>query len=177
MKRIFVILLSFLVASYAEGKDKDGNPYYEKGYVGNVGLNVGGTIGRYDEIGIMTVHGFSFADGFMLGGGTGILIPLEFDSKERGVSIPVFADAKYSMYDSRISPFFEGKFGLVYSTELGAGLIVSPSLGIDIGRWSVNLSYMFQAYNADRAYDSTIGRFTWTPYRYSSILVGCTWSF
>lgn len=85
MKRIFVILLSFLVASYAEGKDKDGNPYYEKGYVGNVGLNVGGTIGRYDEIGIMTVHGFSFADGFMLGGGTGILIPLEFDSKEREV--------------------------------------------------------------------------------------------
>lgn len=183
MKKLMFLsaVLAFIVSSLSvSAKSRAGNLYYQDRYVGNVNFNIGGTIGHRDELSLLTTHGWAFGNGLFFGGGTGILFPLEFGDRDRGISIPVFADTRYSVMDRNVSPFFELKFGIAYSMELGStGLLASPSMGIDIGRWSVSVSYIFQAYNAYRTYDTTVtpSRMVWTPYRYSTITLGCSWNF
>lgn len=117
------------------------NQYYEKGYLGNVAL--GGTVGLDFDFGsrttLFTTHGYSFGNGAFAGMGTGVI--MDFAGQ---CTIPLFADFKYSFLDKTVSPFIDYKMGISLYNMTYTSLYVSPSVGFDIGRFSLSVGYVFQ---------------------------------
>lgn len=137
---ISVLLCIFTAALYAKP-----NPYFKKGYLGNVELSAGAGTDGFFEPAIMTTHGYSFGKGFFGGFGAGLGVRTDGGY----ANIPFYMDVKYSAFREGVSPFLDMKFGGVYDSLFeSAGIFASPSAGIDIGRWSVFLRYTFRNANA-----------------------------
>lgn len=136
---VLLVMAGLMSAMSAKGKD---NPYFEKGYRGNVELSLGGGVGGFFEPALTTTHGYVFGKGLFAGLGTGI--GLRYDG-EGFANIPFYADVRYSPLRNRISPFVDMKFGGAYDSVFeSVGLYASPAVGIDIGRWSVFIKYTYR---------------------------------
>jgi len=142
-KNIFLLAILSLVMStmMLDAKEKGLNPHYVKGYLGNVAL--GGTVGLDYDFGsrttLFTSHGYSFGNGAFVGMGTGVI--MDFAGQ---CTIPLFADFKYSFLNKTVSPFIDYKMGISLYDMAYTSLYVSPSVGFDIGRFSLSVGYVFQ---------------------------------
>lgn len=138
-----VALLLFASASYAQ----DGHRflYGEPGYAGNISFAIGKDFIQGATVDLLTSHGYSFGNGLYLGMGTGLSVIIDGD----GVfpAIPIFADMKYSFLDRKVSPYVALKAGVSMDTGydyLPICLYLAPSVGIDIGRFSISVNYVYE---------------------------------
>ena len=138
-KTILLILLLVSMAVCSSARGKGGNPYYKTGYRGSIGMHLGGINSYLGEIGFTTIHGKTFGNGVFLGGGIGFSYPVL--DWETCLTVPIFIDAKYSVLNQRVSPFVEAKIGTMFFYGSDVGMFLSPVLGVDIGRWSIFVSY------------------------------------
>ncbi len=144
MKRFMLLLIGAFLLSFTATAQNE-NALYKKGYYGNMELDMGSTFGFSADApdkglnaGILTSHGYSSGYGLYVGAGAGLIFNTEDYSY---ISVPVFADIKYSFIDNDFSPFVSCKIGTVINDELGAGVYCAPSLGVDMKRFSVFLKY------------------------------------
>ena len=137
MKRFLLLFIGAVLLCIVASAQNE-NPLYEKGYYGNIELDVGSTFGfsadapdRGLNAGILTSHGYSSGSGLYVGAGAGLIFNTEHYSY---ISVPVFADIKYSFVDNDFSPFVSCKIGTVINEELGAGVYCAQEdhLGIQI---------------------------------------------
>ena len=140
-KTIVLILLLVSMAVCSSAREKGGNPYYKTGYRGSIGMHLGGRNARLGEIGFTTIHGKTFGNGVFLGGGIGLNYPVLDIDTDMCLTVPIFIDAKYSALDQRVSPFIEAKIGTMFFYGSDWGMFLSPVFGVDIGRWSIFVSY------------------------------------
>ena len=94
--------------------------------------------------GITSSHGYSFGNGLYVGGGAGFAA--EWNGKDEPLYlVPVFADVKYSFINRLASPFVSLKGG-AYADITNSGLrtFANPAVGVDIGRFSINVGYEYQ---------------------------------
>lgn len=133
MKRILTILVCAIFSgmTLASGASKgSGNVLAEKGYAANVGVSVFGGLGIGADL--FTSHGYSFGNGFWLGGGTGLSFPSPYD-----FFLPLYSEVKYSFnVDRNISPFLGAKVGVMTNFEESL-MILNPALGVDVNRFSI----------------------------------------
>lgn len=130
MKRIVLLAMMSLFSLSLIAQNR---LYLAPGYMGNVELGVGFTTSREMNATILTSHGFTNGKGWYFGVGTGL-------SYSYIVTIPFFADVKYSICDGVVSPFVSMKAGTDISAE-SAGVYCSPSVGMDYGNISILLKY------------------------------------
>lgn len=134
---VAILYLAVILNSYAgEKTHKKEYSLDEKGYVGNVGLSL--SSGAMYSIGgsLTTSHGYSFGNGLWMGGGLSLLWPFD-----EAPVVPVFAEAKYAFDLGKVNPFAACKIGVgIGGGEQPLGY-VSPSFGVDYGRWSFFASY------------------------------------
>ena len=143
-KTIVLILLLVSMVICSSAREKRGNPYYKTGYLGSVGLHIGGINAYFSELGFTTIHGKTFGNGVFLGGGIGLGVPFDSYDDRSCMTVPIFIDAKYSVLDKRVSPFIEAKIGTMCIVDSEWGMMISPTLGVDIGRWSIGISYLLR---------------------------------
>lgn len=144
MKRFLLLSIGAVLLCIVASAQNE-NPLYEKGYYGNVELDLGSIVGfkadapdRGINAGVLTSHGYSSGYGLYVGAGAGLIFNTEHYSY---ISIPFFADVKYSFIDNDFSPFVSCKIGTVINDELRAGIYCAPSIGADMKRFSVFLKY------------------------------------
>ena len=141
-KFLTVIAASLMTAISLSAKGEGKNLYYEKGYLGNVA--VGGTVGLSNDFGsrttLLTSHGYSFGNGAFVGLGTGVM--MDFAGQ---CTIPLFTNFKYSFINNTVSPFIDYKMGGSIYDMSSVNLFVSPSVGVDVGRFSFSIGYILQA--------------------------------
>ena len=143
MKKLF---LSIALIALCVGAMAQQSYSFRKGYRGDVAL--GGAVGitkgvRNDAFSLSTTHGYSFGDGLFVGAGAGLNV---LTSAE--VTIPVYFVGKYTFMDNRISPFMDCRVGweaLVYNRDHGVAFVVSPAVGVDLGRFSLRAGYLCEA--------------------------------
>lgn len=140
MKKLILVLCVALIAVSVAAQESFS---YRKGYRGDVSL--GGSVGvtkgvRNDAISFSTTHGYSFGDGVFVGAGAGVNI-LTTDQ----VTIPVYVVGKYTFLNNNITPFVDCRVGgeaVVYNLDKGRAFIVSPAVGVDLGRFSIRAGYL-----------------------------------
>lgn len=112
------------------------NPLHKKGYYGNVSISAGAGLDRTVSCNLLTSHGCSFGNGFYCGFGTG----LQYNADK--ITLPIFADVRYSILDKLVSPFVAVRAGGVHSfKDKGMSSYLSPYFGIDLGRVSLTISW------------------------------------
>lgn len=139
MKKSIVICLLLTIS--VTGFSQQANHRYEKGYGGNVAV---GIAAGYGFTGMLTTsHGYNFGNGVFLGAGTGVMTNL-YDV----IDIPLFTHLRYSFIPKKVSPFIGAKAGITYFLgRFGLGLTLSPEIGINIGKVSLGLGYMFERFD------------------------------
>ena len=142
MKRLVLIVLGVAMFSIATSAE---NLLYRGGYYGYIEGDFGSTVDiavnapdRGINAGVLTSHGYSSGFGLYVGAGAGLIFNTEHYSY---LSVPIFADVKYSFIDNDFSPFVSCKVGTVINDEFGAGVYCAPSVGVDMKRFSVFLKY------------------------------------
>ncbi len=155
MKKIlktFIVATICLMAQTAvsaeentDSKNSNKNLYFNRGYRANIELNWsnGGKGFGFTHYGLTTSHGYSFGNGLYLGAGLGVIVePHDGPSSDYFFSLPVFADLKYSFINGTVSPFVALRGGMIIGTTYkGFGGYLRPSVGMDIWRFSLTLSY------------------------------------
>lgn len=149
---------------------------YRKGYRGDVSL--GGSVGvtkgvRNDAFSFSTIHGYSFGDGVFVGAGVGVNL-LTTDQ----VTIPVYVVGKYTFLDNNITPFVDCRVGaeaVVYNLDKGRAFIVSPAIGVDLGRFSIRAGYLCEAGRYSYYDKSNPGNVT--PFKLHSVTVSAAVAF
>lgn len=149
---------------------------FRKGYRGDVAL--GGAVGitkgvRNDAFSLSTTHGYSFGDGVFVGAGVGVNI-LTTDQ----VTIPVYVVGKYTFLDNSITPFVDCRVGaeaVVYNLDKGRAFIVSPAIGVDLGRFSIRAGYLCEAGRYSYYDKSNPGNVT--PFKLHSVTVSAAVAF
>ena len=123
------------------------NVGYERGYRADIELSWAGK----SVWGIASSHGFSFGNGLYVGGGAGFGAELtkQADTSESSWKasyfVPVFADIKYSFMKTLASPFVSLRGGAIADiTNLGVRTFASPTVGLDIARFSLKVGYEYQ---------------------------------
>ena len=131
---IFVCLCSHMMISAQE------NTFYGKGHINTV---TAGISLPYYWSSLSISHGHAFGNGLFIGAGVGLdYMSGGMDGHEYSWFVPLFADVKYSFIDKKISPFLDLKGGaLCDCTSSGMGYVLSPSVGLDIWRFSVSIGY------------------------------------
>lgn len=141
--RLFLIAaLSVAMSLCASAADRQ-TPFSSPGYAGNVGLELGGIVDGGFSSAILTEHGYQFGFGLFTGLGTGAIVTPS--SGMSYLAIPFFLDVRYRFLDGKASPFVSMKFGGCYYYDRTVGLYAAPSVGVDIGRWSLFLKYDYRA--------------------------------
>ena len=72
--------------------------------------------------------------------GTGVM--MDFAGQ---CTIPLFTNFKYSFINNTVSPFIDYKMGGSIYDLSSVNLFVSPSVGVDVGRFSFSIGYILQA--------------------------------
>lgn len=162
--RLFLIAaLSVTMSLCASAADRQ-TPFSSPGYAGNVGIELGGIVERGVSAAILTEHGYQFGFGLFTGIGTGVIYTPEAELSI--AAIPFFLDVRYRFMDGEASPFVSMKFGGCYYYDTSFGLYAAPSVGVDIGRWSLFLKYDYRScadavyvYRTEYSYFETRGMF------------------
>ena len=119
--KFFALVALSLVFVTANARD-----YRTSGYMGFVEES---TITDFDNFygGINTTHGYQFNQHMFAGAGAGIIMSYDNTST---VGVPIYADFRYTMLKSKVTPFLEGKIGYA-AADIG-GFYASPAIGVDI---------------------------------------------
>ena len=115
---------------------------YERGYRADIAVSTSIS----EQYTLSTSHGFSFGNGLYVGGGVGFTAEtfLNFEDAPHYL-VPVFADAKYTFLNKRVSPFVSARVGGVFNTEYKMNrMLINPMVGIDVRHFSVGLGYELQ---------------------------------
>ena len=159
MKRILTIIcaIAFSGAALSAQNNADTiraymvNVGYDRGYRADIELSWA----NKSVWGITSSHGFSFGNGFYVGGGAGfgaelaknpvatasvaddVIAPEYSYTPESNWNasyfVPVFADIKYSFMKTLASPFVSMKGGMIADiTNKGARTFANPAVGLDI---------------------------------------------
>lgn len=91
-------------------------------------------------VGLATSHGYQFNPYIFLGAGVGF----NYDFGNKSIFIPVFADFRYNVLNSNITPIFGTKIG--YSVYDGQGVFFNPSIGCRFGlskSFALNLTFNY----------------------------------
>lgn len=139
MKRISFFLFSVLfgIASLAAAP--------KVGYRGFVNIHyLGGNDGVYygwndNGIGISTTHGYQINKHVFVGAGVGVQYH-GMQYFESGVSVPFYADFRFDIGNSSVTPFIEAKAG--YSASTFSGVYLSPTFGVRIPAKAVGINIM-----------------------------------
>ena len=148
MKKNFTISLIALMMSviFCNVNAQSKNASYERGYAPNI--EVGATV--VTDLGTMpsfnTTHGYNFGNGLFVGGGTGMAFSKwDRNGIKNRITVPVYADIKYSFMNKLASPFVELKAGGVFDcSAVGIGYMLRPSIGVDVWKLSFNLGVDIQ---------------------------------
>lgn len=169
MRRLLLSLVSIAMLCISTSAQ---NALYKSGYYGNIELDLGSTFGfsadapdRGLNAGVLTSHGYSSGTGLYVGAGAGLIFNTEHYSY---ISVPVFADIKYSFVDNDFSPFVSCKIGTVINEELGAGVYCAPSVGVDMKRYSVFLKYDCGTGRSSWYSDSKLIKVDYTKHAFSA---------
>lgn len=143
MKKIFMMaiaLLGIVSAAMAEG---NANRHFDKGYAADITLSA--TTNNIFQFN--TSHGYNLGGGFYLGGGAGF--GAEWSAE--GITgdphyVPsLFVDARWSALNKKVSPFVDVKATQYIDLAEGAtNYGVTPSIGLDINRFSIGVGYTFR---------------------------------
>ena len=173
MKKLVLVLCVALITMSVSAQESFS---YRKGYRGDVSL--GGSVGvtkgvRNDAFSFSTIHGYSFGDGVFVGAGVGVNL-LTTDQ----VTIPVYVVGKYTFLDNNITPFVDCRVGaeaVVYNLDKGRAFIVSPAIGVDLGRFSIRAGYLCEAGRYSYYDKSNPGNVT--PFKLHSVTVSAAVAF
>ncbi|MDH6355987.1 hypothetical protein M2132_002338 [Dysgonomonas sp. PH5-45] len=151
MKRIFFLLITLFVITQSYSQNRN------KGYRGFADLgahfNIGDTDAKGTSYNVSTSHGYQFNPHIFLGGGAGF----DYYSDAEEVFIPLFANIRLNLLDSKVSPYFDLKAG--YSVGQSCGIYANPSLGVGIfisPKYVLNLSVSCVAQESERSVDHPI---------------------
>jgi len=144
MKKVFILAIAMIcLSAFSAAAD---SYTYNQGYRGNVGFGVVNESGENMFAGLAnleTNHGYSFGNGLYAGGGIGFYV----HSDSKNAVVPIYAEGKYNFPNFLVSPFVDARVGVTsfVNTEtkkaIGA-FMVSPSVGVDI--WRFSLSWFYQ---------------------------------
>ena len=148
MKKNFTISLIALMMSviFCNANAQSKNASYERGYAPNI--EVGATV--VTDLGTMpsfsTTHGYNFGNGLFVGGGTGMAFSKwDRNGIKNRITVPVYADIKYSFMNKLASPFVELKAGGVFDcSAVGIGYMLRPTIGVDVWKFSFNVGIDIQ---------------------------------
>ena len=147
MRKALLILLfaMFLLPGSADAQNRE-RGYSDVGYWGNVEL-LGGALFPGGEVGVSTTHGCHLGNGVSMGLGAGFYCDLK--AVHHLISVPFFMEAKYSLLDSSKSPYISLRTGFSITNKLSTGAYISPSIGVNINRFSFFLRYGMNLYPTD----------------------------
>ena len=93
-----------------------------------------------------TTHGYNFGNGLFVGGGTGMAFSKwDRNGIKNRITVPVYADIKYSFMNKLASPFVELKAGGVFDcSAVGIGYMLRPTIGVDVWKFSFNVGIDIQ---------------------------------
>ena len=130
-----VLMLSVSFSVFAQNADS----WYNDGYRGSDELETGSTFSRTFVVSVLSSHGYSVGNGLYFGVGAGCTVN---PADNGNLSLPIFADMRYSFIDKPCSPFVDLKLGTsFYIEDVTAGLFIRPSVGVDVRNWSLHLGY------------------------------------
>jgi len=137
--------------------------YVEAGYSVGIDYYDGGFLAR-------AAFGFQFNPHIFAGLGVGLsFYDYEgyYDDSEESMTLPIFANFRYTMLNKRISPFFDIKAGYSPEVDDGEGFFASPALGcrFAIGKQfaiTTSISFEYQQgtvyyYDYDYEYEDVTG--------------------
>lgn len=144
MKKIIlmaVALLGMVAATMAQ--EQNANRHFDKGYTADITLSA--TTNNIFHFN--TSHGYNFGGGFYLGGGAGFGAEWSAEGVNGDPNyVPsLFVDARWSMLNCKVSPFVDVKATQYIDLTAGAtNYGVTPSVGLDISRFSLGVGYAFR---------------------------------
>ncbi|MBQ7791469.1 MAG: hypothetical protein IJ377_04190 [Rikenellaceae bacterium] len=157
MKRT-LLLIAFLCATIAASAQSPASGY--RSYV-DLGHSFATQTNEYydtseSHIDVSTSHGYSYKGLFYVGGGVGLTSMYSWGFEI--LALPVFADLRaYAPTKGAVKPYLGLRTGVscgltlvVGGPTMGVGFYLNPSLGIEIDRVDISLSYVQQehcAYN------------------------------
>ncbi len=140
-----------------------------KGFV-DVGYSVGTDYYKLDRFEVNTSHGYLFNPYFFLGAGTGLHFMQSYTTKgmeiplatrDSKVDIPVFANIRFNLSKTKVSPFLDAKCG-TYITNNG-DMYVNVSAGCRFAineRQGINIAIGYTLGKLEfEKFDSFIGRY------------------
>lgn len=172
MKRFLTIIFAIAFSGVALSAQNNADTL-KPAYMVNVGYNRGYRAdielswANKSLWGITSSHGFSFGNGFYVGGGAGFSAELTKNPAatahvaenvvdpeysytpesnwNASFFVPVFADIKYSFTKTLAAPFVSMKGGAIADiTNNGIRLFANPAVGLDIARFSLKVGYEYQ---------------------------------
>lgn len=129
MKRKIDILI-IIIAATAVCASAQTNKHFEKGYSFDIEL---ATARPFDQNAFSTSHGYSFGNGLFVGGGAAF----EYIVSAKSFMTPVFAEARWSISDSTVSPYIDLRAGYAVIAEHKDSFYIAPTVGLDIFRFSI----------------------------------------
>lgn len=145
MKKNFLILIAlFALSNMAKAQDAEtANRMFRRGYRTDIQLEAN----TYQQSFISTSHGYSFGNGFYIGGGAafGVEFQPDFEADPFYLS-SLFVDGKYTLTQWRVAPFVALRTGSYITIEENpAGrFFINPAVGVDWGHISLRVGYEYQ---------------------------------
>lgn len=145
MKKTIIVLTAMLVMTgIVSAQDAEtANRMFRRGYRADIQLEAN----TYQQSFISTSHGYSFGNGFYIGGGAafGVEFQPDFEADPFYLS-SLFVDGKYTLTQWRVAPFVALRTGSVITIEDNpAGrFFINPAVGVDWGHISLRVGYEYQ---------------------------------
>lgn len=157
MKKYFLMALVMLgVTVGANAQDKElVNRHFKVGYTANVELSATDVTMFH----ITSSHGYSFGHGLYLGGGAGFGAEWGAEGVEGTPHyVPsLFLNARWSALNDTVSPFVDVKaLQYIDLAEGAARYGVSPTVGLDMGRFSLGIGYAIR-FERENAMQVSVG--------------------
>ena len=143
-KNLLILIVALFAVTYSADAQKRKYDYYKPGYWGNIELNGGALLSGGSNIGFSTVHGGRLGHGVAMGIGAGMYIDVQ--ELYYVFNVPVFLETKYSPMKGGMSPFVSLRTGFSVTDYLATGLYLSPSVGVDLRRFSLFIRYGFNLF-------------------------------
>ena len=140
MKKIFMMTIALLGIVSASMAEENKNPHFDKGY--NADVTLLATTNNIFHIN--TSHGYAFGNGLFVGGGAGF--GAEWSAEgikgEPHYTPSLFVDARWSMLNTKFSPFVDVKATqYIDLTEGATNYGLTPTIGLDINHFALGVGY------------------------------------
>ena len=142
-KKFFAVIAVLLLAAGSAFAQDHTNRSFRKGYRADIMLGANTAKQSF----ISTTHGYSFGNGLFIGAGAGFGVEFvpDFNADPAYLS-KAFADVRYCPWDFKAAPFVGLRVGTIIGVHETphAGFMLNPAIGLDWGRVTLKVGYMFQ---------------------------------